>query len=65
MIVIITTCKYKVSYVWQRGINIYTIFWLGLLVVLSARWWLAAWMDWSCIDVIVLGFKSIEELYLL
>jgi hypothetical protein len=24
---------------------------------------LAAWMQWSCIDVIVLGFKSVEELY--
>ena len=24
---------------------------------------LEAWMHWSCIDVIVLGFKSVEELY--
>ncbi len=22
-----------------------------------------AWMQWSCIDVIVLGFKSVEEMY--
>ncbi len=35
----------------------------GLLVVLSARCGLEAWMHWSCIDVIVLGFKSKEELY--
>ncbi len=49
----------------EEKIYIYTIFWLGLLVVLSARWWLAARMDWGCIDVIVLGFKSVEELYLL
>ncbi len=35
----------------------------GLLVVLSARYGLAAWMHWSCIDVIVLGSKSVEELY--
>jgi hypothetical protein len=34
----------------------------GLLVVLSARC-LEAWMYLSCIDVIVLGFKSLEELY--
>jgi hypothetical protein len=35
----------------------------GLLVVLSTRCGLEAWLHWSCIDVIVLGFKSIEELY--
>jgi hypothetical protein len=28
---------------------------------LSARCWLAAWMHWSYIDVIVLAFKSVEE----
>jgi hypothetical protein len=33
------------------------------LVVLSARSRLAAWMHWSCIDVIVLVFKSVEGLY--
>jgi hypothetical protein len=32
-------------------------------VVLSARCGLEAWMQWSCIDVIVLGYKSVEELY--
>jgi hypothetical protein len=36
---------------------------LGLIVVLLARCGQAAWMHWSWIDVIVLGFKSIEELY--
>jgi hypothetical protein len=36
---------------------------LGLLVVLSARCGHAPWMHWSCIDEIVLGFKSIEKLY--
>jgi hypothetical protein len=30
--------------------------------VLSARCGLAAWMNWSCTDDIVLGFKSIEKL---
>ncbi len=30
---------------------------------LSARCGLEAWMPWSCIDVTVLGFKSVEELY--
>ncbi len=30
---------------------------------LSARCGLVAWMHWSFIDVIVLGFKSVEELY--
>jgi hypothetical protein len=35
----------------------------GLLVVLSARCSLEAWMHWSCIGVIVLGFKSVKELY--
>jgi hypothetical protein len=30
----------------------------GLLVVLSARCGLEAWMPWSCIDVTVLGFKG-------
>jgi hypothetical protein len=38
------------------------IFRLGLLVVLSARCGLAAWMHWSCVDLIVLGFQSVEEL---
>ncbi len=32
-------------------------------MVLSARCGLAVWMHWSCIDVIVLGLKSVEELY--
>jgi hypothetical protein len=32
-------------------------------VCLSARCGLEAWMQWSCIDVIVLGFKSVVELY--
>jgi hypothetical protein len=37
-------------------------FWV-CFVVLSARCGLAPWMHWSCIDEIVLGFKSREELY--
>ena len=32
-------------------------------MVLSARRGHAAWMHLSCIDVIVLGLKSVEELY--
>jgi hypothetical protein len=35
----------------------------GLIEVLSARCGLAAWMHWSCIDEIVLGFESVQELY--
>ncbi len=35
----------------------------GFLVVLSGRCGLEAWMHWSCNDVIVLWFKSVEELY--
>ncbi len=34
-----------------------------LLVVLSVRCGLAAWMQLSCIDEIVLGFKPVEEMY--
>ncbi len=37
----------------------------SLLVVLSAGCGLAAGMHWSCIDVIVLGFKLVEECILL
>jgi hypothetical protein len=36
---------------------------LGVACGLSARCGLEAWMLWRCIDVIVLGFKSVEELY--
>ncbi len=32
-------------------------------MVLSARCGPEAWMHWSWIDVILLGFKSVEELY--
>ncbi len=32
-------------------------------MVLSDRCGLAAWIHWSCIGEIVLGFKSVEELY--
>ncbi len=32
-------------------------------MALSARCGLEAWIHWSCIAVIVLGFKSVEELY--
>ncbi len=35
----------------------------GVACVLSARCGLAAWMQWSCIDVIILGLKLVEELY--
>jgi hypothetical protein len=40
-----------------------TIFRLGFAMVLSARFRLADWMHWSGIDVIVIGFKSVKELY--
>ncbi len=36
---------------------------VALLVVLSARCGLAAWMHWSSIDEIVLWFESVDELY--
>jgi hypothetical protein len=51
--------------VWRliRRRFIHTTFGWGLLVVLSVRCGLAAWMLWSCIDEIVLGFKSVEEMY--
>ncbi len=32
-------------------------------MVFSARCGFADWMNWTGIDVIVLGFKSVEELY--
>ncbi len=32
-------------------------------MVLSARCGLEAWLHWSCNDVIVFGFKSVEKLY--
>jgi hypothetical protein len=35
----------------------------GLLVVLSSRCGFTAWMHWSGIDVILLGFATVEELY--
>ncbi len=35
----------------------------GLLMVLSAGCGLLAWMNWSCIDEFVVGFKSVKELY--
>jgi hypothetical protein len=41
----------------------HTIFRLGFDGVLSARCGLEAWMHWSYFDVIVLGFKSLEDLY--
>jgi len=47
---------------WGEDWYIYYLSW-GLLVVLSARCGLEAWMHWSSIDVIKLGFKSVEELY--
>jgi hypothetical protein len=36
---------------------------ISMETVLLARCGLAVWMHWSCIDVIVLGLKSVEELY--
>ncbi len=44
----------------EEKIDTYNI---SVVVVLSARCGLEAWMHWSCIDVIVLGFQSVEELY--
>jgi hypothetical protein len=46
----------------EEKIATYNI-WLGFACGLSARCGLEAWMHWSCINVIVLGFKSEEELY--
>jgi hypothetical protein len=40
--------------------NNISVLFSGLLVVLSARCGLAAWMHWSCT---VFGFNSVEELY--
>ncbi len=47
----------------EEKIDIYNISVWGLLVILSASCGLEPWMQWSCIDVNVLGFKSVEELY--
>jgi hypothetical protein len=47
----------------RRLIHTVQYFDWGLLVVLSGRCGLEVWMHWSWIDVIVLGLKSIEELY--
>jgi hypothetical protein len=46
----------------EEKIETYNI-WLGFACVLSARCGLAALVQWSCIDVIVLGIKSAQELY--
>ncbi len=47
----------------EEKIDTYNIFGWVLIVVLQARCGLEAWMHWSWIDVIVLGFKSVEEQY--
>jgi hypothetical protein len=47
----------------EEKIDIYNISVGVCLWFLSARCGLEAWMHWSFIDVIVLGFKSVEELY--
>ncbi len=48
----------------EEKIDTYNISVWGLLVVLSASCGgLEPWMQWSCIDVNVLGFKAVEELY--
>ncbi len=36
---------------------------LGFACGLSAGCGLEAWIHWSCIDEIVIGFKSVEEFY--
>jgi hypothetical protein len=54
-------CHGSATLVWRLIRNRFT--YNISLVVLSARSRLSAWMHWSKIDVIVLGFKSIEKLY--
>ncbi len=57
----------KISFLlasWEGLFFLFSIFlWLEFACGFSARCGLEAWMHWSCIDVIVLGFKSVEELY--
>jgi hypothetical protein len=55
-------CRYNTE-VEEEKIDTYNISVLGLLVVLSASCGLEPWMQWNCIDVNILGFKSVEELY--
>jgi hypothetical protein len=43
--------------------ELYTIVRLGFACGLSAGCGLESWMHWSCIDEIVIWFKSVEELY--
>jgi hypothetical protein len=58
------TYRYRYNMEVERRRLIHTIYFdWGLLVVLLAICGLKAWMQWSCIDVIVFGFKSVEELY--
>jgi hypothetical protein len=53
---------YRYSMEVDKKIYTYNIS-VALLVVLSARCGLAAWMHWSSIDEIVLWFESVDELY--
>jgi hypothetical protein len=61
--------KYRYSYKYNMEVDEEKIdtylqyFGWVLLVVLSATCGLEAWMHWSWIDVILLGYKSVEELY--
>jgi hypothetical protein len=47
----------------EEKIDTYNILVGVCLCFVGYRCGLAAWMQWSCIDVIVLGLKSEEELY--
>jgi hypothetical protein len=55
-------CIFSYSEVDEEKIYRYNISVGVCLWLTSARYGLAAWMHWSCIYVIVVGFKPIEEL---
>jgi hypothetical protein len=57
--------RYRYNMKVERRRLIHTIFRLGFACgfVGYTVCGLKAWMQWSCIDVIVSGFKSVKELY--
>ncbi len=50
-------------YRYNMEVDLHRIVRLGFACGLSAGCGLEAWMHWSCIYVILLGFKSEEEFY--
>ncbi len=53
----------QVQYWGWWGADLHTIVWLGFACGLLAGCGLEAWMHWSYVDEIVIGFKSVEEFF--